>query len=82
MVGRGRTAAFMEAYHHEAGTNPYELEIALIDSLLPGEIPIFACSNPARVAPWGAVIDSRASARGSWRADGWLHARHQSHSRT
>ena len=33
MVGRARTAQFMEVDHHEAGTNPYELEIALIDSL-------------------------------------------------
>ena len=38
MVGRARTAAFMEVYHHDAGSNPYELEIALVDSLKPGEI--------------------------------------------
>ena len=34
MVGRARTAAFMEVYHVADGVNPYELEIALIDSLL------------------------------------------------
>ena len=51
MVGRARTAQFMEVDHQEAGTNPYELEIALIDSLVTDEIPVFACSNPARVAP-------------------------------
>jgi hypothetical protein len=54
MVGRARTAAFMEVYHVAEGVNPYELEIALIDSLQPGEIPVFACSNPGRVAPWVA----------------------------
>ena len=65
MVGRARTAAFMEVYHHEAGTNPYELEIALIDDLKPGEIPVFACSNPARVAPWGELLSTTARARGA-----------------
>jgi regulator of RNase E activity RraA len=65
MVGRARTAAFMEVYHHEAGTNPYELEIALIDSLQPDEIPVFACSNPARVAPWGELLSTAAKARGA-----------------
>jgi regulator of RNase E activity RraA len=63
MVGRARTAAFMEVYHHEAGTNPYDLEIALIDSLQPGEVPVFACSNPARVAPWGELLSTAAKVR-------------------
>ncbi len=65
MVGRARTAAFMEVYHHETDTNPYELEIALIDSLQAGEIPVFACSNPARVAPWGELLSTAAMARGA-----------------
>jgi regulator of RNase E activity RraA len=65
MVGRARTAQFMEVDHHEAGTNPYELEIALIDSLAPDEIPVFACSNPARVAPWGELLTTAAQVRGA-----------------
>jgi 4-hydroxy-4-methyl-2-oxoglutarate aldolase len=65
MVGRARTAAFMEVYHHEPSTNPYELEIALIDSLKQDEIPVFACSNPARVAPWGELLSTAAKARGA-----------------
>jgi regulator of RNase E activity RraA len=65
MVGRARTAAFMEVYHHEPGTNPYALEIALVDDLKPGEIPVFACSNPARVAPWGELLSTAAQARGA-----------------
>jgi 4-hydroxy-4-methyl-2-oxoglutarate aldolase len=65
MVGRARTAAFMEVWHHEPGTNPYALEIALIDDLRPGEIPVFACSNPARVAPWGELLSTAARARGA-----------------
>jgi regulator of RNase E activity RraA len=65
MVGRARTAQFMEVDHHEAGTNPYELEIALIDSLTTDEIPVFACSNPARIAPWGELLSTAAQVRGA-----------------
>lgn len=65
MAGRARTAAFMEVYHEEPGRNPYELEIALLDSLLPDEIPVFACSNPARVAPWGELLSTAARVRGA-----------------
>lgn len=65
MVGRARTAAFMEVYHHDAGTNPYELEIQLVDSLKPGDIPVFACSNPTRVAPWGELLSTAAQVRGA-----------------
>lgn len=62
MVGRARTAAFMEVYRVDEG-NPYDLEIKLIDSLRPGDIPVFACANPARVAPWGELLSTAASVR-------------------
>jgi 4-hydroxy-4-methyl-2-oxoglutarate aldolase len=65
MVGRARTAAFMETYHVAPGDNPYELEIALIDSLKPGEIPVFACSSLPRIAPWGELLSTASSVRGA-----------------
>jgi regulator of RNase E activity RraA len=65
MVGRARTAAFMEVYDVPAGSNPYELEIALIDSLGTDEIPVFACSNPARIAPWGELLSTASKVRGA-----------------
>ena len=65
MVGRARTAQFMEVDGYEPGTNPYELEIALIDSLAADEIPVFACSNPARIAPWGELLSTAAQVRGA-----------------
>ena len=65
MVGRARTAAFMEVYSVPDEINPYELEIALIDSLKPGEIPVFACSNPGRVAPWGELLSTASKLRGA-----------------
>jgi len=65
MAGRARTAQFMEVDHHEPGTNPYELEIALIDSLARDEIPVFACSDPERIAPWGELLSTAAQVRGA-----------------
>lgn len=65
MVGRARTAAFMEVCDVPKGSNPYELEIALIDSLLPDEIPVFSCANPARIAPWGELLSTASQVRGA-----------------
>jgi regulator of RNase E activity RraA len=66
MVGRARTAAFMEVYAPPApGENPYALEIALIDSLEEDQVPVFACSNPARVAPWGELLSTASRVRGA-----------------
>ncbi len=65
MVGRARTAAFMEVWHVAEGVNPYELEIRLVDSLKPGEIPVFACANAERVGPWGELLTTAAMARGA-----------------
>ncbi len=65
MAGRARTAAFMEVYHVPEGSNPYELEIELIDSLEADQIPVFACSNPVRIAPWGELLSTAARVRGA-----------------
>jgi 4-hydroxy-4-methyl-2-oxoglutarate aldolase len=65
MCGRARTAAFVESHDVPAGVNPYELEIALVDSLEPDDIPVFACANSLQVAPWGELLTTAARARGS-----------------
>ena len=65
MVGRVRTAAYMEVYQVEAGKNPYALELELVDSLAADEIPVFACSNPARIGPWGELLSTAAAVRGA-----------------
>ncbi|WP_284945604.1 RraA family protein [Acidisoma cladoniae] len=66
LVGRARTAAFMEVWDTEPeGGNPYELEMDLIDSLKPDEIPVFACGDSGRVAPWGDLLTTAARARGA-----------------
>ncbi len=65
MVGRARTALFMDVYAVTPGENPYALEMALIDSLKPGEIPVFACGASGRIAPWGELLSTAAKVRGA-----------------
>ncbi len=65
MVGRARTAAYMEVFQVEPDKNPYELELHLIDSLVADEIPVFACANPQRIGPWGELLSTAAKARGA-----------------
>ena len=49
-----------------AGHNPYELEMALIDDLKPGEVAVLACDGPTDwVAPWGELLSTAARARKS-----------------
>jgi 4-hydroxy-4-methyl-2-oxoglutarate aldolase len=65
MVGRARTALFMDVYEVTPDENPYELEIALIDSLRPNEIPVFSCGGTGRIAPWGELLTTASLARGA-----------------
>lgn len=64
MVGRARTALYVDVYHVEPGENPYELEINLVDGLKPGELPVFSCGASGRIAPWGELLSTAARARG------------------
>jgi regulator of RNase E activity RraA len=65
MVGRARTAIFSDIYEVKPNVNPYELEIALIDSLRPVEIPVFSCGATGRIAPWGELLSTASKARGA-----------------
>src|SRR5271163_4656 len=65
MVGRARTALFSDIYEVRPEVNPYELEIALIDSLKPDEIPVFACGATGRIAPWGELLSTASKMRGA-----------------
>jgi len=64
MCGRARTGAYMESPHVAPGANPYELEIALVDDLKPGDIAVFACGGSTRIAPWGSLLSTATRARG------------------
>ena len=65
MLGRARTALYADVYAHTDGENPYELEIALVDGLRPGDIPVFACGGSGRIAPWGELLSTAAQVRGA-----------------
>ena len=44
----------MPVYQVRAGDNPYEVEIALIDDLKPGEVAVLACGGRPSASPPGA----------------------------
>jgi 4-hydroxy-4-methyl-2-oxoglutarate aldolase len=65
LCGRARTGIYMETAHVEEGENPYELEIAIVDDLKPGDVAIFACGGSSRIAPWGSLLSTATRARGA-----------------
>lgn len=66
LAGRARTGLYMLAYEVRDGENPYEVEIALVDDLKPGDVPVLACGGPTqRIAPWGELLSTAAQARGA-----------------
>jgi len=65
LFGRARTALYMPVYHVEPENNPYELEIALVDSLEPDDVAVMACPPGDRIGPWGELLTTAARARGA-----------------
>ena len=66
LVGRARTGLYMPVYQLRDGENPYEVEIALVDDLQPGEVVVLACDGPSeRIAPWGELLSTASVARKS-----------------
>jgi regulator of RNase E activity RraA len=65
LVGRARTGLYREVFHVEPGRNPYELEIALVDDLKPGEVAVLGCGGSSRIGPWGGLLTTASLARGA-----------------
>jgi regulator of RNase E activity RraA len=66
LFGRARTGLYMPVYDVRPGENPYEVEIALVDDLGPGDVAVLACGGPTdRIAPWGELLSTAATARGA-----------------
>lgn len=65
MCGRARTGIYMEVAQVEPGENPYELEIAIVDDLKPGDVAVFACGGSTRIAPWGSLLSTATTVRGA-----------------
>jgi regulator of RNase E activity RraA len=66
LIGRARTGLYMPVYEVRAGENPYEVEIALVDDLKPGDVVVLACNGPTeRIAPWGELLSTASKMRGA-----------------
>ena len=66
LFGRARTGLYMNTYAVAEGENPYDVEIALVDSLEPDDVAVFACGGPThRIAPWGELLSTAARCRGA-----------------
>jgi regulator of RNase E activity RraA len=65
LCGRARTGIYMETAYVDERENPYELEIAIVDDLKPGDVAVFACGGSSRIAPWGSLLSTATRARGA-----------------
>lgn len=66
VFGRARTGLYMPEYSVRPGENPYEVEMALVDDLKPGDVVVLACNGPTdRIAPWGELLSTACVARGA-----------------
>lgn len=66
LFGRARTGLYEPVAAAVPGENPYEVEIALIDDLQPGEVAVLACGGPTdTIAPWGELLTTAAKHRGA-----------------
>lgn len=65
MFGRARTGVYMEVAHIDPAVNPYELEIAIVDDLQPGDVLVLGCGGSSRIAPWGGLLSTATHARGA-----------------
>lgn len=63
-IGRARTARWMPVdYVDEA--DPYGMEIALIDSLQPGDVVVHSTDHAGNNAPWGELMSTIAQRNGA-----------------
>jgi len=65
MVGFARTGFYREVSPASSEENPYELEIALIDSLGPRDVVVLGCGGSGRIAPWGDLLTTASRQRGA-----------------
>ena len=61
--GWARTISCMDVYH--TNSDPYDIEIESVDSLMPGEIVVVSTGDSKRNAPWGELLSTAALSRGA-----------------
>lgn len=62
MVGRAATLVTADVYH--LPTEPYKLELALLDDLKPGDVVVCASGGSTRAALWGELLSTHTRAQG------------------
>jgi regulator of RNase E activity RraA len=62
LVGRAKTVLWAPIDH--VVSNPYEKEIAAVDSLRPGEVFVMAVNRSPQIVPWGELLSTATRARG------------------
>ncbi len=60
IFGYARVGLYMPIYHDDAQVDVYEHEIALVDNLAPGDVPVISCNGNLGIAPWGELLSTRA----------------------
>lgn len=65
LCGFARVGLYMPIYHDDEDTRVYEHEIALVDSLLPGEVIVLVCHGNQRISPWGELLSERSTFLGA-----------------
>lgn len=62
-AGWARTVSCHDVHYRP--TNPYDLEIEALDSVLPGEVVVVGTGESRRNAPWGELLSTAARSRGA-----------------
>ncbi len=62
LVGRAKTVVWAPMFHVTA--NPYDKEIAAVDSLRPGEVFVMVVGRSETIVPWGELLSTATVARG------------------
>ena len=65
LCGFARVGLYMPIYHDDEDVRVYEQEIALVDSLLPGEVAVLVCHGNLRISPWGELLSERSTHLGA-----------------
>ncbi|MBT5073728.1 MAG: RraA family protein [Kordiimonadaceae bacterium] len=65
LCGFARVGLYMPVYHDDEDMNVYEKEIALVDSLKPGEVAVLVCHGNKRISPWGELLSERSTYLGA-----------------
>jgi 4-hydroxy-4-methyl-2-oxoglutarate aldolase len=66
IFGPARTGRYMPVAFDPNDVHPYDIEIALIDDLRPGDVAVFGCNGPTdSIGPWGELLTTAAQQRGA-----------------